>query len=330
MPGMDWLTNATGKYFSNNTLSRKARAMGQPQVRFRQFCKREGQYGKRSGQVLLFDKIGNASGTPRGGRIIGFGDPIPRGNFLITQGSCTAVPSGFAIPWMEEFETFSEFEVRDPISSRLSDDEAKAIDWRASNAFYAGNVIYTPTGATDSPAATWGTSGTAGGTASRDWQVWDLRNIVDALQYGVYGSSASAPVEPWDGVNYICIGSVPAMRALKDDPDWEKAQYYGDPEKLFSGETGRIYSTRCVANNNDNLGNSGKIGTTSYKGEAVIFGNDPVMEVVATMEEIREAIPGDFGRDMALAWYYLGGFAHIWSYNSSTEPDNRVVALGSL
>jgi len=78
------------------------------------------------------------------------------------------------------------------------------------------------------------------------------------------------------------------------------------------------------------LGNSGKIGTTSYKGEAVIFGNDPVMEVVATMEEIREAIPGDFGRDMALAWYYLGGFAHIWSYNSSTEPDNRVVALGSL
>ena len=55
---MDWLSNATGKYFSNNTLSRKARAMGQPQVRFRQFCKREGQYGKRSGQVLLFDKIG--------------------------------------------------------------------------------------------------------------------------------------------------------------------------------------------------------------------------------------------------------------------------------
>ena len=53
-------------------------------------------------------------------------------------------------------------------------------------------------------------------------------------------------------------------------------------------------------------------------------------EIVATMEEIREAIPGDFGRDMALAWYYLGGFAHIWSYNSSTEPDNRVVALGSL
>jgi len=50
---------------------------------------------------------------------------------------------------------------------------------------------------------------------------------------------------------------------------------------------------------------------------------------VATMEEIREAIPGDFGRDMALAWYYLGGFAHIWDYNATTEPDNRVVRLGS-
>ena len=57
------------------------RAMGQPMVRYRQFCDKDPQYGKRSGQTLLFNKKSNASGTAIGGRIIGIGQPIPRCNF---------------------------------------------------------------------------------------------------------------------------------------------------------------------------------------------------------------------------------------------------------
>ena len=319
MAGLSW-NNATEQLFTNQTLSRKMRSMGQPMVRYRQFCDKDPQYGKRSGQKLLFNKKSNASGTAVGGRIIGIGQPIPRGRFNTTQGECIALPSGFAIPWDEEFETFSEFEVRDPISSTLTDDMVKALDWRAWDQFDSTDVAYTPTGPSpDTPEATWDVDGTPSTAATRDWQLWDFKNVIDALKKGVYGANSSQPVQPWDGVNYICIGGVDALRALKDDPDWEKAQYYGDPEKLFSGETGRIYTGRCIEDNH--------LASTinGYKGEAVIFGADAVMECVATPEEIREGIPGDFGRDMALAWYYLGGFKCVWDY--STDSDNKIVKI---
>ena len=73
------------------------RAMGQPMVRYRQFCDKDPQYGKRSGQTLLFNKKSNASGTAIGGRIIGIGQPIPRGNFSTTQGAAAErpQPAGF-------------------------------------------------------------------------------------------------------------------------------------------------------------------------------------------------------------------------------------------
>ncbi|HIJ84227.1 MAG TPA: hypothetical protein HPQ00_08485, partial [Magnetococcales bacterium] len=38
------------------------------------------------------------------------------------------------------------------------------------------------------------------------------------------------------------------------------------------------------------------------------FGRDTVAEAVGVPEEIRGKIPGDFGRDRGIAWYYLGGF----------------------
>ena len=44
---------------------------------------------------------------------------------------------------------------------------------------------------------------------------------------------------------------------------------------------------------------------------AVFFGEDTVAEAIAVPEEIRGKIPGDFGRDRGIAWYYLGGFGLV-------------------
>ena len=43
----------------------------------------------------------------------------------------------------------------------------------------------------------------------------------------------------------------------------------------------------------------------------VFFGEDTVAEAVAVPEEMRGKIPGDFGRDRGIAWYYLGGFGIV-------------------
>ena len=37
------------------------------------------------------------------------------------------------------------------------------------------------------------------------------------------------------------------------------------------------------------------------------MGSDTVLEAPAIPEEIRAKLPGDYGRDKGIAWYYLGG-----------------------
>ena len=41
---------------------------------------------------------------------------------------------------------------------------------------------------------------------------------------------------------------------------------------------------------------------------AYFFGQDTVAEGIAVPEEMRGAIPSDYGRSRGIAWYYLGGF----------------------
>lgn len=52
-----------------------------------------------------------------------------------------------------------------------------------------------------------------------------------------------------------------------------------------------------------------KAWTNSKSDEAYFFGADTVMEAIVCPPEIRGKLPGDFGRDMGVAWYALEGFA---------------------
>lgn len=293
-------------------------------MRWRQFTDKDEQHGKREGDTLLFDKILNVDASASAGAVIAEGQPIPRSAFKTRQGTVLAQPSGLAIGWTEELENLSEFDVRDPIKSRLVDFMAKALNYRAFEQFNATKIVYTPTGSAGAAthAATWNSVGTPT-TSLRDVELWDLKNIVDALKKGKYGTAVSAPVPTYDGSNYMCIGSVDFCRAIKDDEHFEDAAKYGDPERLFSGEVGRIYGTRIVEDNHI-------LSTTTLgddKGQAMFFGAEPVMEIVVVPEEVRIDIPADFNRDRAMAFYYLGGFKLIWSYDATSEQENRVVRL---
>jgi len=57
-------------------------------------------------------------------------------------------------------------------------------------------------------------------------------------------------------------------------------------------------------------------------GEGVFVGDDAVWEAIAVPEEVRINVPGDFGRDEATAWYYLGGFARIWDYAGTPAEEH--------
>jgi len=69
------------------------------------------------------------------------------------------------------------------------------------------------------------------------------------------------------------------------------------------------------------------LGTTSYKGEAVVFGGDAVIEGLVIPEEIRAKIPTDYGRSKGVAWYAILGFGEVWDTANAGEA--RIIHITS-
>lgn len=312
--GQQWAPDSTGGYLANDTLSKKIRHAAQPLMRFRQFVREEPGFGKGKGDTILFDRIANV--TTGGGSIAEL-QKMPEDSVSISQGTCTVDEYGNSIPWTGKLEALAAFDVQNTVVGKaLKNDMAKTLDRAVGTEFKTAKVKAIATGTDTAPTTTFET--TLATTATRDVQAADIKNIVDEMK-----STYLTPF--YDGVNFMCIGSVGFNRGIKDDPDWEDASKYGDPERLFSGEVGRYYGCRFMEETNVLANKVGNAAT--YKGEAIFFGDDPIVEGVAVPEELRAKIPTDYGRDKGLAWYSLMGWS--LTYDSSTAGEVKLVHLTS-
>jgi N4-gp56 family major capsid protein len=309
MAGQYWQVNTLGGYLANPRLSRQLRYSAIPLMKFRQFCKVFTEVGKNKGDKLEFIKISRVA-TP-GGPIDEL-SKMPETNFNIRKDYIQVTEYGNSIPYTGKLEALSEFDITNPIQKTLRDDMALTLDAAAGAQFKASKIIYTPTSA----GYYLTNNGVPGGVADVNLRVSDVKNIIDWFR--------SMNIPPYDGENYICIASVKALRGIMDDSDWVEAAKYGDPERLFAGEVGRIYQCRFIMETNV-LSNSK--GANGVLGEAVFFGDDAVAEGIVIPAELRAKIPDDYGRSKGIAWYYLGGFKKIWDY--ATDGEEHIIYVTS-
>jgi len=314
MAGQVWATTGLGGFLANPRLSARIRHAAQPMMRFRQFIRPEPGYGAHKSDKVLFDRISNVA---VGGGTISELSKMPEDSVSITQGTVTVNEYGNSIPFTGKLDQLSEFNVDNILQKALMNDMAKVLDRAVGQVFQACQVKATPTGTTAAPTTTFDEDGTISTAATRDLQSFDVKEVVDRMK-SVYFTPK------YDGENYICITSVGGARALKDDPDWEDAAKYGEPERLFAGEIGRYYGVRFVEEANV-LSNT--MGTSGFKGEQIYFGEDPAVEGVAVPEELRVKIPQDYGRDQGIAWYSLLGWALTFSTANAGEA--KVVQMTS-
>lgn len=218
-----------------------------------------------------------------------------------------------SIPFTQKLENLADISVPETTRKVLSDDMAKVLDSAAGTQFQASDYKAT---ITNTATTTFGSAGAAVATATGSMSDKNVRDIVDRMR------TLNIPHYDNEG-NYICIGSTNAIRGLYDF--FEAKAQNTTMAPLMSGEVGTYYETRFVRENNV-LSNT--IGSNSVDGEAVFFGDDAVREGIAIGEEIRINIPSDFGRDQAIAWYYLGGFVKPWDYSSDGET--RIIHVTSL
>ena len=316
MAGQNWYPSADGGYLANSVLSRQIRHAAQPIMRFAQFVRPEAGYGKNKGETVKFDRVANVSNQ---GGTISETSKMPETKLVISQGSATVDEYGNSIPYTGKLEALSEFNPDNIIQKALLNDQAKVIDLAIATELKTCKVKYTPTGTSDSPTGTIATSGTCITAATRNIQTFDVKEAIDYLK-----STLLAPKFGGENGNYICVASTGFLRCIQDDDDFIKAVQYGRPEDLYAGEIGMYYGCRFVETTY-----SSSLSSTlgSYKGGALFFGDDAIVEAVAVAPEIRAKIPEDYGRSKGVAWYAMMGYS--LTYDTATAGEGRIIEIAS-
>jgi N4-gp56 family major capsid protein len=310
MAGQQWALNSAGGFLANPRLSRQVRTAATLNMKFRQFVRPEPGYGKGKGDRILIDRITQVQ--TKGGKL-SENVRIPETSVVISQQSVIVFEYGNAIPYTGKLEALAEFSAENITTKALRDDQMEVLDSDAAGQFQAAKVKYTATGSASAPTNSISTTGSAGATATRDVMGFDIKEMVNSLV-----STFKAP--PYDGEFFVAICPREVYTALTNDTDVKNDFRYGDPERYFVGEIGTYQRVRFVEENNV-LATT--VGTTSFRAEFVVFGDDPVAEGLALPAEIRAKIPDDYGRSKGLAWYGLLGFIIVW--DTATARQAKII-----
>jgi hypothetical protein len=217
-------------------------------------------------------------------------------------------------------DDLSEQPVAEVIRKVLKTDAKKAFDNLASAEFNKAALRVAPTGGSSATAVTLTTNSVCTITNSLALSNNHVKSIVDVMK--------ERNIPAYTGDDYYAIAWPTTFRAFKDDIESLKSYVDQGFRMIMNGEIGRYDGVRFIEQTFKSKGSIGTAATTWTNGLSdwvVFFGEDTVAEAVAVPEEIRGKIPGDYGRDRGIAWYYLGGFGIV----HTQAAQNRIVIWDS-
>ena len=305
MAGQVWSVNTSGGYMYALNLSRQLRMAVQPIVKFRQFCdvKDAAHQGLHRGDTFhwnVFSDVGTQGST------LTETNTVPETSFTIAQGTMTITEAGNSVPWTGKLDDLSAQPVAEVIRKVLKTDAKKAFDNLASAEFNKAALRVAPTGGTSATAVTLTTNSVCTITNTLALSNNHVKSIVDIMK--------ERNIPAYTGDDYYAIAWPTTFRAFKDDIETLKSYVDQGFRMIMNGEIGRYDGVRFVEQTFKAKGSIGTAGVAWAQGLSdwvVFFGEDTVAEAVAVPEEIRGKIPGDYGRDRGIAWYYLGGFGIV-------------------
>tara|TARA_Y100000310_G_C20674277_1_gene812037 strand:- start:117 stop:1058 length:942 start_codon:yes stop_codon:yes gene_type:complete len=269
-------------------------------------------FGRKMGENVTLKRVSNLTEPTTAD--LTEGERIPEDQLSISTTSITVNEIGRAVPYTSLSEDLGAIDVTNVTQKRLRNQMTLVLDTKAATAFKTAKIKYTPTGLASRSIAT---SGTAGASATSNMNVYHVEEISDYLW-----DTLSTPTINGD---YVGIFRHLSLRGIRRDPAWEEWHKYTDPSAKFNGETGRIEGVRFIDTNHNNA--LGKIGTNSVLGEGVVFGEDGVAMAEVQTPELRAAMPADFGRSKAVAWYGILNFGIIW--DTANQGEARIVHVAS-
>ncbi len=313
MAGQLWVTNSLGGFMSSKNLSKVLRKAVQPLCKYRQFCDAKEAVGLHKGQIFTWNVY---SDLAQAGTTLVETSTMPKTNFTITQGTMTMLEYGNSVDYSGILDNLSEQPVKEIIKNALQDDAFKAFDAAAHAKFNATLLYVSPAGGTSGTSST-AVALTTNGTTTTMNNVAFGKSHAGAISDVMRERNIPAYIAD----DYMAIAHPTTFRQLKTDLE-AVHQYTSDGFQLIiNGEIGRYENFRFVQQTN-----IAKETFANAKSNFIyFFGADSVAEGVAVPEEVRGAIPSDYGRSMGVAWYAVEGFA----LTHAAAPNARVVKWAS-
>jgi N4-gp56 family major capsid protein len=203
-------------------------------------------------------------------------------------------------------DDLSEQPVAEVIRKVLKNDAKKGFDNLAADQFNAAKVRVVPTAGTSTTSLVVTENGATVTTNNIALGKEHVKLIVDEMK------ERNIPAYADD--DYYAIAWPSTWRTLKNDLEGIKQYIDAGFQMIMNGEIGRYEGVRFIEQTHiakGYLGTAAAAWSNAKSDWAVFFGEDTVAEAIAVPEEIRGKIPGDFGRDRGIAWYYLGGFGLV-------------------
>lgn len=282
--------SSDGSYFYSPKLSASMRKQALPFFVFRQFVDVKEGFGKNIGDTIQFSK---RLRIDTAGTTMVETNTFPVNQIKFVKDSCTVNEFGNSVAVTEKATTLSTFDLHNEYNAGLMDDYKNCIDRAVGAIFTSGEIRGI---IANTATISFYTNGTDTGNAAANGSDKIVRACVSKLK---------KMHVPKLGKDYICIGATDWIQSVYDY--LQAVAQYAEPTFRYNDEIGRYYSVRFVEENNY-LSNA---VNTSYS-QAVMFGEEAVMECVALPEEVRYW-EEDGGRSKKYAWYSILGFKKIWS-----------------
>jgi len=273
-------------------------------------------YGRKKGETITLTRVRNV--TEPLSAVLDESTRIPEDTFSLSTRAITVQELGRAIPYTSLSLDLSEFDLENPIQKKLREQLRLVLDTLAAQAFRRTSIKADFTATTTVNVSTNGVF-TTGGGSTRNWLVSDVAFLRDYM-------FDDLTIPPLEGGDYMAIVRTLGLRGIKNDPKWEEWHKYTDPQAKFNGEVGRIEGIRFQETNHTTAAR--KVGVASVLGEGIVFGDEGVGLAEALTPELRAAIPGDFGRSRAVAWYGILRMEPIWDTGNRGEA--KIIHVGSF
>lgn len=304
MTQFTWAFDAPSGVFKQHALSAELYKSAVADAVFLDHVKTVPDFGRKMGENVTLKRVSAITEptTP----VLQEGIRIPEDALTLSTKGITVQEIGRSVPFTSFAEDLSSLDLEGTVQSELKRQMTLALDTLAASGFKNTKIKYVPTGLSSNNITT---NGTAGAAATANLNVFHCEEIRDYLYDTLFA--------PMVGDSYVGIFRTLGLRGIKRDPDWEEWHKYTDPSVKFNSEVGRLEDIRFIECNHSNA--LGKIGTSSVLGEGIVFGTDACAMAEALTPELRAAIPQDFGRQKAVAWYGILAFDVIWDTGNAGQ-----------